>query len=211
MGSRPDPDDGRVEVPEALLGDVGRDLRPEAAESRRLVSDDELARLRHRRGDQGGVERCERPWVDDLDAHAVGLELAGRPDRLGDERSERDDGDVASLADDPTDTELDPVPLLRHRLGIAEEELLLLEEDDGTLILLTNKGYLWGRKPDTMQRLRDWAFAGGTPVGHEEYYLRGNPTFEVPNGKHDWLTKHVFVGVGERRSDGNLLRYYALV
>jgi hypothetical protein len=87
----------------------------------------------------------------------------------------------------------------------------LLEEDDGTLILLTNKGYLWGRKPDTMQRLRDWAFAGGAPVGHEEYYLRGNPTFEVPSGKHDWLTKHVFVGVGERRNDGNLLRYYALV
>ena len=40
---------------------------------------------------------------------------------------------------------------------------------------------------------------------------RGTPTFEVPTGKHDWLTKHVFVGVGERRSDGNLLRYYALV
>ena len=55
------------------------------------------------------------------------------------------------------------------------------------------------------------AFAGGAPVAREEYYLRGNPTFEVPNGKHDWLTKHVFVGVGERRSDGNLLRYYALV
>jgi len=87
----------------------------------------------------------------------------------------------------------------------------LLEEHDGTLILLTNKGYLWGRKPDTMQRLRDWAFSGGAEVGHEEYYLRGNPTFEVPTGKHDWLTKHVFVGVGERRSDGNLLRYYALV
>ena len=87
----------------------------------------------------------------------------------------------------------------------------LLEEDDGTLILLNNRGFLWGRKPDTMSRLRDWAFAGGAPVAHEEYYLRGNPTFEVPTGKHDWLTKHVFVGVGERRSDGNLLRYYALV
>ena len=33
----------------------------------------------------------------------------------------------------------------------------LLEEDDGTLILLNNRGYLWGRRPDTMQRLRDWA------------------------------------------------------
>ncbi len=86
----------------------------------------------------------------------------------------------------------------------------LLEEEDGTLILLNNRGFLWGRKPDTMQRLRDWAFADGAPVEEQEYYLRGNPTFECPKGKHDWLTKHVFVGVGQRRADGNVLRYYAL-
>ena len=87
----------------------------------------------------------------------------------------------------------------------------MLEEDDGTLILLYNKGFLWGREPGVMQRLRDWAFAGGPQVPHEEYYLRGNPTFECPVGKHDWLTKHVFVGVGERMPDGNRIRYYALV
>jgi hypothetical protein len=87
----------------------------------------------------------------------------------------------------------------------------MLEEEDGTLILLNNRGFLWGRKADTMQRLRDWAFKGGAPVAHEEYYLRGSPTFECSVGKHDWLTKHVFVGVGERRADGNRLRYYALV
>ncbi len=87
----------------------------------------------------------------------------------------------------------------------------MLEEDDGTLILLSNRGFLWGRQPDTMEKLRDWAFRGGAPVPHEEYYLRGNPTFECSVGKHDWLTKHVFVGVGERRADGNRLRYYALV
>ena len=87
----------------------------------------------------------------------------------------------------------------------------LLEEDDGTPILLTNRGYLWGRRPGTMAALRDWAFAGGEPVAPEDYYLRGNPTFEVPTGKHDWLTRHVFIGVGERRADGNVLRYYALI
>ena len=87
----------------------------------------------------------------------------------------------------------------------------MLEEEDGTLILLNNRGYLWGRKPGTMQRLRDWAFNNGPAVPHEEYYLRGNPTFETPVGKHDWLTKHVFIGVGERLPDGNRLRYYALV
>ena len=86
----------------------------------------------------------------------------------------------------------------------------MLEEEDGTLILLNNRGFLWGRKPDTMEKLCDWAFREGEPVQQQDYYLRGNPSFECSVGKHDWLTKHVFVGVGERRADGNVLRYYAL-
>jgi len=61
-----------------------------------------------------------------------------------------------------------------------------------------------------MTRLRKWAFEGGSPVPHREYYLRASPTFEVSRGKHDWLTRHVFIGVGERLPDGNRVRYYAL-
>jgi hypothetical protein len=87
----------------------------------------------------------------------------------------------------------------------------MLQESDGTLILLYNRGYLWGRKPDTMQKLRAWIFAGGPEVPHAEYYLRSFPTFEVQTGKHDWLMKHVFIGIGERKQDGNLIRYYALL
>ena len=86
----------------------------------------------------------------------------------------------------------------------------LLEEEDGTVIMLQNRGFLWGRKPDTMARLRAWAFEGGDPVPHEDYYLRSQTTFECAAGKHDWLTRHVFVGVGERRAEGNVLRYFAL-
>jgi len=86
----------------------------------------------------------------------------------------------------------------------------MLQEDDGTLILMHNKGFLWGRKPDSMARLRQWAFEGGEPVPHGDYYLRASPTFDVPKGKHDWLARHVVVGVGERRPDGNHVRYYAL-
>ena len=82
--------------------------------------------------------------------------------------------------------------------------------DDGTIIYMQNKGYLWGRKPDAMQRLRAWAFEDGPPVAHEDYYLRAQPTFETPKGKHDWMTRHVFIGVGERRPDGNFVRYFAL-
>ncbi|HXQ27187.1 MAG TPA: DUF3237 domain-containing protein [Candidatus Acidoferrales bacterium] len=87
----------------------------------------------------------------------------------------------------------------------------MLQEDDGTLILMHNRGYLWGYEDDTMKRLREMAFAGGPPVSPSEYYLRAFPTFEVATGKHDWLMRYVFVGVGERKTDGNLIRYYALL
>lgn len=86
----------------------------------------------------------------------------------------------------------------------------LLETDDGTVIYMQNKGYLWGRAPDAMARLRAWAFEGGPPVAHGDYYLRAQPTFETPKGKYEWMTRHVFIGVGERRPDGNFVRYYAV-
>jgi Protein of unknown function (DUF3237) len=87
----------------------------------------------------------------------------------------------------------------------------MLQEDDGTLILMQNRGYLWGRNPDTMQKLRDMAFAAGPTVDSGEYYLRAAPSFEVEKGRHDWLMRHVFVGMGERKSDGNLVRYYKVL
>lgn len=86
----------------------------------------------------------------------------------------------------------------------------MLEADDGTPILVTNRGYLWGRTPDVMGRLRKWAFESGPSVPHAEYYLRSHPTFEVAKGKYDWLTRHVIIGVGERLTDGNRLHYYRL-
>jgi hypothetical protein len=94
---------------------------------------------------------------------------------------------------------------------LAFDARYMLEAEDGTLILLHNRGYLWGRRPDVMPRIREWIFNNGPPVAHEEYYLRANPTFEVQTGPHDWLMRHVIVGVGERKGDGNLIRYYALL
>jgi hypothetical protein len=48
-------------------------------------------------------------------------------------------------------------------------------------------------------------------VDAAEYYLRASPSFEVETGRHDWLMRHVFVGVGERRADGNCIRYYSVL
>lgn len=87
----------------------------------------------------------------------------------------------------------------------------MLEENDGTLIMLHNKGYLWGRYPDTMEKIRAWIFDDGPVVPESEYYLRANPTFEVETGKHDWLMRYVIVGVGKRKEHGNVVRYYALL
>jgi len=94
---------------------------------------------------------------------------------------------------------------------LATDARYMLQAQDGTLILMHNRGYLWGRRPDVMPRIRAWIFAGGPPVAHADYYLRAFPSFEVERGPHDWLMRHVIVGIGERQGDGNLIRYFALL
>lgn len=80
---------------------------------------------------------------------------------------------------------------------IELEAHYLLRADDGTLIYIHNRGYLV--RP-----------AAGEP---QPAYFKLTPYFRVPEGPHDWLSRTVIVGGGERRSDPDrtLFRYYALV
>lgn len=94
---------------------------------------------------------------------------------------------------------------------LAFDARYMLQEDDGTLILLRNNGYLWGRHPDTIAKIQAWIFDNGPIVPEKDYYLRAFPTFEVEKGKHDWLMRHVIIGIGRRKEAGNILRYYALL
>lgn len=73
----------------------------------------------------------------------------------------------------------------------------LLEAEDGTKIYIQNLGYLVRAQP-------------GNP---QPSYFRVTPYFRVPQGPHDWLSRTVIVGGGERRTnpDRTLFRYYALV
>ncbi len=87
----------------------------------------------------------------------------------------------------------------------------MLEADDGTLIYMQNRGYLWGRYKDSMKKIKTWMFENGPEVSPDEYYLRANPVFEVEKGKYDWLTRYVFIGIGTRQRLGNTIRYYALL
>lgn len=85
----------------------------------------------------------------------------------------------------------------------------LLQEEDGSLIMLQNQGFVWGRSEEVMRRFSRIANGQSTEtVDPSEYYFRTMTTFETSRGKHDWLTRHVFVGSGARLRDGNLVRYY---
>ncbi len=83
----------------------------------------------------------------------------------------------------------------------------LLETTDGTLIYMRNAGY--GR-------------VGMRPLGpgesyseaeRRQHYFRITPTFEAPSGEHDWLTRTVIVGRGERHDnpDHTLFSYFAVL
>ncbi len=94
---------------------------------------------------------------------------------------------------------------------LATDARYMLEADDGTKILMMNRGYLWGRQPDTIKRMQDWMFRNGPEVPFEEFYLRAAPQFETSRGPHEWLMRHVFIGIGQRQKEGNTIRYYALL
>jgi hypothetical protein len=87
--------------------------------------------------------------------------------------------------------------LVRDDGTIELQAHYLLEADDGTRIYIQNRGYL----------VR--AAEGAAQLS----YFRLTPYFRVPQGPHDWLTRTVIVGGGERRSDPDrsLFRYYALL
>lgn len=67
-----------------------------------------------------------------------------------------------------------------------------------------DRGYRWGTR-DVMDRL-----AAGDPVDPSAYYMRVTPRFEVREGAHDWLRRHVFVGVGRKTPTGNHIDYFVV-
>ena len=99
--------------------------------------------------------------------------------------------------------------------GVAELNAhTMLEADDGTPIYLYNRGYLYGRDEN------------GLPLSAAEWQRRGNsnfaikpntyfyitPVFDAPVGPHDWLTRTVIVGRGQRRPDPDhsVFDYYSV-
>lgn len=80
----------------------------------------------------------------------------------------------------------------------------MLELDDGSLVYMQNRGYRWAT-PEAMAKQ-----ARREEVPFDEYYMRVSPKFEVKVGPHDWLTRHVFVGVAEKIPTGNRIHYFVV-
>jgi len=78
----------------------------------------------------------------------------------------------------------------------------LWQADDGALIYINNTGYLvTGGKEPNEQGLA------------QPQYFKFTPKFRVEAGPHEWLTRTVIIGSGERRKDPDhsLFRYYAVL
>ena len=97
-------------------------------------------------------------------------------------------------------------PLVRPDGVIDFDARYLLEADDGAIIYLQNRGYRWARSPEIAERM-----ARGEPVEPDDYYMRVSPQFDVPEGRHDWMAKHVFVGVAEKVPKANRIHYFVVL
>ena len=80
-----------------------------------------------------------------------------------------------------------------------------LETDRGALIYVVNRGMRQG-PPDVLEKLN-----AGEPVDPGSYYFRTIPSFETSADECEWLTRALFLGVGERRPDGVTVRFWKIL
>lgn len=97
-------------------------------------------------------------------------------------------------------------PLLRPDGVIDFDARYLLEADDGAIIYMQNRGYRWPRSPEIGEMM-----SRNEPVGHDDYYMRVSPKFDAPAGPHEWMSKHVFVGVAEKIPGANRIHYFVVL
>ena len=95
---------------------------------------------------------------------------------------------------------------------LAGDARYMLQENDGSVFMLNTRAYIWGRGAEVMAKFERIAHGlSDEVVLPEEVYFRTMTTFEAPQGKHDWLARHAFVGVGRRTAEGNIIRYYRVL
>ena len=87
--------------------------------------------------------------------------------------------------------------LLERADGSFQQDVrLILQADDGALILMTYRGVRHS-SPEVAARI-----VAGEAVPSADYYLRTAPFFETAAPAHAWLNTIVSVGIGERTPGG---------
>jgi hypothetical protein len=97
-------------------------------------------------------------------------------------------------------------PLVRPNGVIDFDARYLLEADDGAIIYMQNRGFRWASTPEVAGRM-----SRNEPADFSEYYMRVSPKFDAPAGPHEWLSKHVFVGVAEKVPGANRIHYFQVL
>ncbi|WP_428410505.1 DUF3237 family protein [Hyphococcus sp.] len=97
-------------------------------------------------------------------------------------------------------------PLQRPNGVIDFDARYMLEADDGAVIYMQNRGYRWAASDDVAARM-----SRNEDVDPSDYYMRVTPRFEAPEGPHEWLSKHVFVGVAEKIPNANRIHYFVML
>lgn len=82
-----------------------------------------------------------------------------------------------------------------------------LESWDGHTIYLTNRGFRHG-PPEVIDRIK-----AGEAVDPASYYFRTAAMLEAPVGSpYEWMSRSLFIGVGDRRPDNrSLIRYFQVL
>lgn len=79
-----------------------------------------------------------------------------------------------------------------------------IRADDGTLILVHNKG-LRVSSPEVLAQLRQ-----GVTVDPSEYYFYSTPRFDAPTGPHHWLRDTIFIASIAPNPGGIAIAVYAV-
>jgi hypothetical protein len=147
-------------------------------------------------------------------AFTISIELAGlqwvRPTALGDTRAAvyaasgtikgpRLNGKVIPMSGGD-------FPLVRPNGVIDFDARYLLQADDGAVIYMQNRGFRWGRTPEINEKL-----SRNEDVDPSQYYMRVSPKFDAPAGPHEWMSRHIFVGVAEKIPNANRIHYFVVL
>ncbi len=93
-------------------------------------------------------------------------------------------------------------PVFRSDDVVAFDARYLIRANDGVIVQVFNRGYAHA-PADVQARINR-----GEPVAPTENYFRLSPIFEAEPGPHDWLTRSVFVGYGEKYADHSIFDFF---